>query len=198
MTMAPVETRVDSPGVGETLSAWETELDSLTYYDLLGVPPDAPGPEIQAAFHTFCEHFHPDAHRSRGSEERSVLLKLFHRGVEAYRVLSDFQSRSHYDTSLPSGVLRQGSLPPRASFAPASYAPASYAPASGQPPQSQSPRKMRWEDLPRNASARPFARRAEELLNAGDKSQARLQLSLAVSKDPECTELRAILDELRK
>jgi DnaJ-class molecular chaperone len=198
MTMASVDVRAASTGVGETLVAWETELDSLSYYDLLGIAPDAPPPDVQAAFHSFCEHFHPDAHRSRSEAERAILLKLFHRGVEAYRVLSNFQTRDHYDASLPRGILRQGSLPPYAP--PTSYAPASYAPASGQNSAGPSgaPRKMRWEDLPTNASARPFARRAEELLNAGDKAQARLQLSLAVSKDPECSELRAILDELRK
>lgn len=60
----------------------------------------------------------------------------------------------------------------------------------------------RVQDLVRSAVARPFAEKADELLAKGDKKQARLQLQLAVMREPNnqrlAERLRALEQELSK
>ena len=48
----------------------------------------------------------------------------------------------------------------------------------------------------RSASARPFARRAEELLQKGDLRQAKLQLVMANHMDPDNEALETALRDL--
>ncbi len=49
----------------EQILAWLDALDELTYYDLFGIAPEATADEIRAAFHVFCDTFHPDRHAAR-------------------------------------------------------------------------------------------------------------------------------------
>lgn len=167
----------------DRLFAWLGSLDDLSYYDLLGVDRGASVDEIQQAFHAFCDNFHPDGHMARADDERQALSTIFKRGTEAYAVLGDPGLRAQYDAQLEApGSPR----PPRASLSPHARRARSRIPGAATP----------LEDAVRSPSARPFARRADELVGQGDLRQAKLQLVLANHKDPGNEELEAALRDL--
>jgi curved DNA-binding protein CbpA len=153
----------------EQLSAWLDVLDELTYYELFGLPPDADADAVRSAFHVFCDTFHPDRHVGHAGNHDAVTA-IFKRGTEAYVVLSDTALRQQYDEQL---AVRPSPRPPRISFSPLSRPPSGR--GGGTPP---------LEDAVRSPSARPFARRAEELVQKGDLRQAKLQLVMANHMDP--------------
>lgn len=62
-----------------------------TYYEILGVPRDAPDREIKQAYLILARRFHPDVCREEDAEGR------FKRINEAYQVLSDAGERARYD-----------------------------------------------------------------------------------------------------
>jgi curved DNA-binding protein CbpA len=154
------------------LAGWLAVLDELSYYEIFGVERAASPDAIRDAFHSFSSFMHPDRHVGRPTVEREQAATIFKRGTEAYMVLSDPVLRARYDAQLtatgPAGTLPSqrltGSL-------------------SRPPPKSAGPPKL--EDAVRSPSARPFARRAEELMQAGDYRQAKLQLVMANHMDPE-------------
>lgn len=158
------------------ISDWGARLDSFTYYDVLDLPPFATPDEVQVGFHAFCTRFHPDRHRRRAEAERVVIGRIFRRGAEAYRILSDPDARARYDMGLSRGETR-ASIAVRGAVA--------------DPRASVAPKPVRLEDAVRNPAARPFARRAEELALLGDRPQAKLQLSLAMNMDPKNEVLEA-------
>ncbi len=165
----------------ETIFAWVRVLDELTYYELFGIEPDASDDEVRTAFHAFCDTFHPDRHFSRSAEERAALARIFKRGTEAHLVLTDFGLRSRYDAHLTS---RGQAAPFRVGLS-----------ARSQPPSSPAPGAALEESV-RSAAARPFARRAEELIRAGDFRQAKLQLVMANHLDPDNAALEAALRQI--
>jgi curved DNA-binding protein CbpA len=159
---------MDRPG--EFVFAWLKILDDLTYYELFGVAPKATADEVRNAFHVFCDTFHPDRHFARPADERHALSTIFKRGTEAYVVLSDVGLRSHYDAQLDT---QPGERRTRLSLAHLS-----------RPPSNRTSAPTSLDDSVRSPSARPFARRAEELLRKGDLRQAKLQLVMANHMDP--------------
>ncbi len=90
--------------------------------------------------------------------------------------------RGHYDAQL---AVRTSPVPPRISLSPHS-----------RPPPSRIPGAAPLEEQVRVASARPFARRADELLRAGDFRQAKLQLVMANHMDPDNPALEAALRDV--
>ena len=170
------------------LRAWLEVLDELTYYELFGIEATAGQDDVRTAFHAFCDTFHPDRHFGRIEAEREALSAIFKRGTEAYLVLGDAGLRGHYDAELAS---RPRAVPPRIRFS--SYA---------RPPASQAPGAVKLEDAARSAAARPFARRADELIRAGDLRQAKLQLVMANHLDPGnevlSTAMREIEGQLKR
>lgn len=158
--------------VEDSLSAWFAVLDELTYYEIFGVDPGATPDQIRDAFHRFSDAFHPDRHVGRTPDEHVRLSTIFKRGTEAYMVLSDEVLRSRYDAQVGASSTATGPGAPRRLSGGLSRPPAS----SVGPPG--------LEDAVRSPSARPFARRAEELILAGDLRQAKLQLVMANHMDP--------------
>jgi len=163
--------------------AWMRVLDELTYYELFGLPPDASADDVHAAFHAFCDAFHPDRHVARDERERQAVSTIFKRGTEAFVVLSDDGLRAHYDAQLAVEA-----APRRLSFSA----------RSRPPPSSRVPGGMRLEDAARSPTARPFARRAEELVRKGDLRQAKLQLVMANHMDPGNEALEAALRDVEE
>jgi DnaJ-class molecular chaperone len=133
---------------------------------------------VKADFHLFADAFHHDRHGGRPEDERRALSTIFKRGTEAYVVLSDDAMRTVYDERLAEPNPR----PPRISFTPGSHT---------KPPSS-----ARLEDRVRSATARPFARRAEELVRDGNYKQAKLQMVMANHHDPDNEALEAYLKEI--
>jgi curved DNA-binding protein CbpA len=174
---------MDRPG--EFVFAWLKVLDDLTYYELVGVAPNASADDVRNAFHVFCDTFHPDRHFARPSEERHALSTIFKRGTEAYVVLCDVGLRTHYDAQL---ATRPGDRSTRLSLHHLS-----------RPPSNRTSGPASLDDSVRSQSARPFARRAEELLQkgtVGDLRQAKLQLVMANHMDPGNETLSAALRDL--
>lgn len=169
-------------GAGELIFAWLQVLDELSYYELFGIASEASTDEVREAFHEFCDTFHPDRHVTRSSEERHALSTVFKRGTEAYLVLTDGALRGHYDAQL---TVRPSGRPQRMGFSPLSRPPPSH--ASGETP---------LDDAVRSSAARPFARRAEELMRKGDLQQAKLQLVMANYRDPGNEVLEAALRDI--
>jgi curved DNA-binding protein CbpA len=165
------------PGA-DHLPAWLEVLDDLTYYELFGVAPHADRDEIHAAFHAFCDAFHPDRHVGREPGDQDAVGTIFKRGTEAYIVLTDAALRRQYDEQL---AVHTTAPPPRMSLSP----------LSRPPPRKQGEGGI--EDAVRSPSARPFARRAEELIAKGDLRQAKLQLVMANHMDPNNAALEAAL-----
>ena len=167
---------------GEAIYAWLRVLEELTYYELFGIASESGTDEVRKAFHDFCDTFHPDRHVARSAGERQALSTIFKRGTEAYVVLTDPALRGQYDAQL---AVRPGGQPQRMSFSPLS-----------RPPSRRSPSRSALDDAARTPSARPFARRAEELIRSGDLRQAKLQLVLANHRDPGNETLQAALRDV--
>ena len=94
--------------------AWLEVLDELTVLRALRPRPRTPtADDVRAAFHVFCDTFHPDRHlAARRGRARRAVSAIFKRGTEAYVVLSDAGApRASTTSSSPSGPARA----PRAS-----------------------------------------------------------------------------------
>ena len=146
------------------LFEWRSVIDEATYYELLGISASASLEEIKAAWHRFALSFHPDGHLDNGPEALVAAREVFQRGAEAYRVLMNRQLRGKYDMALAKGQSRLD------------------APSDAPPPQSASQVKT-LEDLSRSAAAKLCARRADELISAGDLRAAQRELKMAVYHD---------------
>ncbi len=61
------------------------------YYEILGVPRDAPQDAIKKSYRKLARKYHPDMNQAAGSEEK------FKQAAEAYEVLGDPENRKKYD-----------------------------------------------------------------------------------------------------
>lgn len=176
----------------DALRQWLATLDSISYYQLFNVTPEATFDDLRNGFHAFAESFHPDGHQWRHPNEQAAVSYIFKRGTEAYRVLSDPQLRVRYDEALKNGILRPESLIIEAQGS-ASMSGVARAAGVGI--------GTRLSDKVRNPGARPFILRVEELAKKGDPQQAKLQLVMAMHMDRGNPALEAYgkeLDELIK
>ncbi len=140
-----------------------------THYEVLGVAPNASADEVRRAFHRFAARYHPDRHPGLSPSERERLEAWYRRGTEAYRVLLDPAARRAYDRQ--HGLGRAADVARRSERG---------APVSGRLQV-------------RNPRARPFARKAQKALQAGDWRTAILNLRLALGHDPDNELLQARL-----
>jgi curved DNA-binding protein CbpA len=170
---------------GDAIRQWLAALDSISYYELFRVEPQAQHDAVRDAFHRFAESFHPDGHQWRQASEQAAIGYIFRRGTEAYRVLSDPDLRFRYDQALANGILRPESL----IVDPDGQRSKSLAPGGA-------PGSGRLSDKVRNPGARPFVLRVEELAKKGDPQQAKLQLVMAMHMDPKNPALEAYAKEL--
>jgi DnaJ-class molecular chaperone len=162
----------------ESLQQWLSVLDNLSYYDLFRVPQRAGADELRYAFYQFADTFHPDGHAWRSQWEREVIGRIFRRGTEAYRILSDPELRARYDHALSQGV--QGAE--------------QIVVESAQEVKKNVMTSGRLIDKIKSPAARPFVIRAEELLSKGDPKQAKIQLTMALHlevKNPALDEFKA-------
>jgi curved DNA-binding protein CbpA len=159
----------------ERLREWADILDDSNYYEILDLLELADDEAIRASFKTFSLAFHPDLHLGDSEEYRALAKRIFQRGAEAYRVLSDPTLRSAYDLALAQGHVRL--VDARASGAPASRSPSSRAPSAS------AARVRTLEDIARTPAAKLSALKAEREITQGDFETARRLLKEALSHD---------------
>ena len=70
-----------------------------TYYEILGVDPQANADDVRAAFRRLARERHPDRYRPA---DRAAAEREFQAITEAYNVLSDPEQRARYDQGLSS------------------------------------------------------------------------------------------------
>ena len=187
----------------EAIRGWLAVIDQVSYYELLGVDPAAGQDDIRRAYYGFAAAFHPDSHGVRPQNERKAINRIFTRGTEAYRVLSDSALRSRYDEQR-AGPKSQARLAGGSNPAPSMSArppaapppPPSSRAVSGAPQAAPTKGAGRLEDHVRNSRARPFAQQAEALAKKLEYGKAKLQLKLAMNMDPNNPALETYLGEL--
>lgn len=178
-SIPPADPLADDPWeVDEQLLDRARSMELRDYFALLHLHrptslDDVPDDEqVRRAFRAFALECHPDRFEGAEDEVQSAATMLFARGAEAYRVLLDPLLRRRYTRVL----LEEHTL----RIAQEELALSTRAPKG----QAEVQTSQRVVDLVRSRAAEPFATRADELLDRGELKQARLQLQLAVAKDP--------------
>lgn len=152
-------------------------LEQLDYYTLLQVEASASVDQVRQAFHRFAAKYHPDRFLGGGAEPAKVerAAQIYRRGAEAYRVLCDPGLRRQYDAGLARGQLR-------------------YDPNAEAPPP---PAVVgQWPIKVKSPVARPFATKAEQAYKAGDFGNAKVNLKLALAKDPGNAQIELLLRDV--
>jgi len=150
----------------ERVLAWHEVLDESSYYEILGVLQIASDDTIRRAFHVFAAAFHPDAHSGADPSTLKAVERVFQRGAEAYRVLTQPELRKKYDAGLERGRLRLA-IDDSGARSPSANAPPSLA------------------DLCRSPAARRAAQKAQELIDLGELRAARSELQEALRQDDD-------------
>ncbi len=152
----------------ERLLAWADVLDESNYYEILGVLEICDDEALRQAYHQFALSFHPDVHRGESEEVQHKVRRIFERGTEAYRALTDPELRVKYDMSLRQGKRRLPStIAPRVTDAP--------------PPPSSAAKPL--DVLARSAGAKLSAQKAAKLISKGDLEGALRELKKALEFD---------------
>lgn len=160
-----------------TFISWAESLESLSYYEILRVPPQASPHEIQQAFHDLSLRCHPDRFVDDGPAVAQAAARVFKRAVEAYNILRRPHLRARYDAQLGKG---QGAM---------------------KLDEHAIEQKKKYEQrtlfmIARDARAKKFAAKADAFLAMGKLEEARIQLISAVQNDPGNEELKERLDIL--
>jgi len=178
------------PDPDDLVLRWDEMLDDVDYFTLLRLEPPtaehtrAPAPRtvdetrVRDAFHAFALAFHPDRYRGAEDVVREAANRIYCRGAEAYRVLLDPLLHRRYVRMVAEGTLRMSPEDVADSM--------------------KGDEGNKLADLVKSAAARPFAKRADELLEVGDMKQARLQLRLALTKEPHNARLEERMREIEQ
>lgn len=111
LRVAALQKEKSSPGSEPSGVTWDERqrilsfydrLEKDTYYELLGIPRDAPQKEIKAAYFTLSREYHPDRFFRRDiGDFRWRLESIFKKLTEAYQVLYNPQTREDYNKTIP-------------------------------------------------------------------------------------------------
>jgi len=97
-TVAPAATATSAPADPQSQVAWKAErLDTLDYFELLGVPTTASAGEVKRAFYTESRAYHPDRFfQLDDAAFKTRVHEVYKRVTEAYYVLRDDVRRKKY------------------------------------------------------------------------------------------------------
>jgi hypothetical protein len=159
----------------KAIRAWieqqHQELDRTSYYHLLQIGRDAAAPVVRDSYYRLVARLHPDLYvDTLEAGTRAMLVSIYSRIVEAYRVLSDPKKREQYDRALAAGALRWSPEAERAAQA-----------------------RRDPEDEIKNPNARRLFKLGRAALLAGDGKGAVMNLKLALSAEPRSDLIRAEL-----
>ncbi len=155
---------------------WDA-LDRLSYYELLGVAPDADRNALQAAFHEKSLRLHPDRHaKLRGAHPHAweKINTIFKRVTEAYKALAHPANRRSYNV----GLRKRGAL--------------------RLEPDEVRRREMRELELATTNEGRQFVLQMMECRSIGDLEGAGEALGQALRFEPENQPLRDMRDAIEK
>lgn len=158
-----------------TFIAWAESLETMSYYDILRVAPDASQAEIQKAFHDLSLRCHPDRFVDEDPEVGQAASVVFKRLVEAYNCLRRPNLRARYDAELQKGAIK---IDEHA--------------VQEKPKYEQRTLYM----IARDPRAKQHAAKADQLLSMGKLEEARIQLISACQQDPGNQELKERLEIL--
>jgi curved DNA-binding protein CbpA len=158
-----------------TFIAWAESLETMNYYDILRVAPNAPAEEIQKAFHDLSLRCHPDRFVEEEPDVAEAAAAVFKRLVEAYNCLRRPQHRARYDAELNKGQVKFD--------------------------EQKLEEKPKFEQrtlymIARDPKAKQFAAKADRFLSMGKLDDARLQMISACQNDPGNAELKERLDAI--
>lgn len=146
-------------------------LETYQYHVFLGVDADLRGDALQTAFHRRAQQFHPDQYYSLADEAlKKKIYAVYKRITEAYRVLSDPDTRRRWDEQRAKGALR---LTNTGRFR-------SWRPEEGL-----------------SEPARKYYALAVDAERRGDLKNFRFNLQLALQFDPESAFLKEKLEKAR-
>ncbi|MDB4937973.1 MAG: heat shock protein DnaJ domain protein [Labilithrix sp.] len=171
-----------------TFIVWAESLETMHYYDILRVAPDAQPAEIQKAFQDLALRCHPDRFVDEPVEVGQAATAVFKRLVEAYSVLRRPQLRARYDAEL-----RKAMASANGAQAPGGAATKFDEHAVAQKPKFE---QRTLYMIARNAKAKQFAAKADRFLSNGQLEEARIQIISAYQHDPGNDELKERLDIL--
>jgi curved DNA-binding protein CbpA len=108
----PPENR--APAMSPELQAFRQEvrdrserIGSQNYYQILGIPRDAPTATIQGAFFQLAKQWHPDRLGADVADLRELAMRVFSRMSEAHQVLTNEEQRTEYER-----LMREGGAAP--------------------------------------------------------------------------------------
>ena len=79
-------------------------MSAATFYELLGVDPDATHAQMRDAYYERARRYHPDAHGQSASRRRASAERRMRALNEAWSVLSDPTQRAAYDRAIRDGA----------------------------------------------------------------------------------------------
>ncbi len=88
------------PTIEDEARTRAARIDNLTYYQIVGVPADAPVERVRSAYHDLTRRFHPDLFFDQSATLRADVGRFYRRLNEAYSVLKDPNRRRMYDKGL--------------------------------------------------------------------------------------------------
>jgi CheY-like chemotaxis protein len=158
-------------------------LGELDHYQILGLDPDADARAIREAYFELSLEFHPDRFfLLRSGDLKAKIYAIYRRVSEAYEVLSDERRRDQYDGDGARSRRRVRSggeaKANRGSDAPPSH--------------------RRLEVATATAAGREFVELAQHALDSGDLNGARLFLTFALVKEPDCSDLWRAIGEVAR
>ena len=168
-----------------TFLVWAESLETMNYYDILRVAPDASPKQIQKAFHDLSLNCHPDRFVEEPVEVGQAAAVVFKRLAEAYDVLRRPPMRVRYDAELRKSTAAHGG-PGNAATRFDEHA------VAAKPTFEQRTLHM----IARNPKAKQYAAKADLFLSNGQLEHARIQLITAYQHDPGNDELKERLDIL--
>lgn len=194
----------------ETLEDFFARVElAASYYDVLGMRPQANADEVKNAYHSLARRFHPDRFHQADAQLRNQIESAFARVAQAYEVLGDPSSRAAYDAKLagPSSPSAAKGTPPAGSPAPAnapdeSRAESSFKKGVAATNQRQPQQALRFFAEAASIEPRCARYRAEygRALISDPKTRrlAEFELKAAIALEPDNTSYRVVLAELYK
>jgi len=158
------------------LRALASIVEDLDYYQLLEVEPRATAVDVRNAYHAVARRFHPDRLRHEGSDVVATAERVAKRVSEAYAVLRDPRRRKVYDQQRASGDRRLQLVEGGA----------------------QANRQVSDERRGRTPNGRRYITLANQDLTRDDLKNARQNLQMALTFEPDNAWVKETLAELKR